>query len=605
MLSGPARGYAHTLLNSSPDRRPMHTLTLGEALTEAHVTASDIADGRPPPSCKDWASLRDDVSRAFSKSKMGPSVHEAMSTQLATVRKLIEAHHARTDRSNNALLRDAASDALQRLAEPDVSQAALSDLVSALESGETTTEVCSLRAQQFREISERRGHWWDFYKKDVSAALKRDYDAQMAVAAEPETFTAEVVWLAFADATLASPYRRIGPIQFFSHDLSPQEIREGSPALDTPEYVPATELPPDGKPVFGNIAADQHVLARVEITGPNTRTPHLAERATSVAAWAREFAHGVVSAAAFRFGGTEWRLLDGAVQFDATGQWSGEGFSDAARTNERQRWARRQNISTDDLLVTPDETFIADLASGARTATHALNDALWHQATSDIKEPAQRVALWVRSFERQFAAAHDESWQQYLLKYLRGDWTMHRIGSLLSDAAWLLHTTGIQFGLLGQPSPSVVQADREMYAKTSDSHFSINLPAVIRNAPLVAQHLPAGSVEYRLFREVAHRGKTGTAMASWMNDVGAAYDALVRRSARQRNHVVHGRQVIPAVVLTVDGFLREVSAMLVATALHVHDESVVDHLRRSSDRYRANLEALKTAASGADWFDPV
>ncbi|HEY4915733.1 MAG TPA: hypothetical protein VIH92_02390, partial [Solirubrobacteraceae bacterium] len=73
-------------------------------------------------------------------------------------------------------------------------------------------------------------------------------------------------------------------------------------------------------------------------------------------------------------------------------------------------------------------------------------------------------------------------------------------------------------------------------------------------------------------------------------------------SARQRNSILHGRQVVLPMLLTVDGFLADVSAILAATALHAEDEHITDYLTTSSDRYRRHLDDLKNAASGADWF---
>jgi hypothetical protein len=602
MLSTAELRYAKELLKRAGTGRPLHILTLGEALGELSLLAEEVALGRPAMSDRgERRSLHNDVMQAMRNA--GPSLRRELKPDFDALRAVLDPTMALFDHrgtSENALKTTHA--ALIRLIDPAVAQAALHDLASAVRDGSKTTTYCAHRAQQFREISERRGHWWDSYSTSIARALKDSEDAVMTAAAEPAPEDAVVVWLAFADAVLSAGYRRVGPIQLFDGSLTPREMREGSGRLEVPGFTAAWELPDDTTKIFGRLSAEQVVLVRVEVTGANAITPALDQRACGIVDWARAFASDVIAAASFRFGGNQWRLLDGGIQFDADGDPIGVGFTDPTEREMFRLWVKRQNDDTCTHLGRLDTALIKDLAAGAAAARHALNDAIWHQTTSTITDPAQRIGLRIRGFERQFAPAPNRSWQQPLVRYLCGDWTVDQIDTMLQVAGWRLHTA-IEYRQLHPLRPAVIQADEAMYSKTSPREFEVNLPAVMRHAPLVARQFPAGSLDRRLFLEIARRSKTGATLHLWMTHLGQAYSALVHRSARQRNSILHGRQVVPPVLLTVDGFLADVSAILAATALHAHNESIIDYLARSSDRYKRHLDDLENTACGADWFD--
>jgi hypothetical protein len=51
-----------------------------------------------------------------------------------------------------------------------------------------------------------------------------------------------IVWLVYANADIPNGFLRRGPVQFFTHRLPLDAIRDGCPALNTPEFERPEEL---------------------------------------------------------------------------------------------------------------------------------------------------------------------------------------------------------------------------------------------------------------------------------------------------------------------------------------------------------------------------
>ncbi|MEA2275249.1 MAG: hypothetical protein QOC78_209 [Solirubrobacteraceae bacterium] len=89
-----------------------------------------------------------------------------------------------------------------------------------------------------------------------------------------------------------------------------------------------------------------------------------------------------------------------------------------------------------------------------------------------------------------------------------------------------------------------------------------NLNAVLQWAPQVASDFLAGSLPRRRLKEVARAARSGKNAQAWWNNKRADFTVLLARSVRQRNAIIHGRFITPAVVATVGPFLELLSAYL-------------------------------------------
>ena len=79
----------------------------------------------------------------------------------------------------------------------------------------------------------------------------------------------------------------------------------------------------------------------------------------------------------------------------------------------------------------------------------------------------------------------------------------------------------------------------------------------------LAGHLPPQSFERRQVEEVVGHTRTAAAAAVWLGAIKRDFRQLIDRAIRQRNAVIHGNDVIPEIVESVDPFLRRLAAMLV------------------------------------------
>jgi hypothetical protein len=310
----------------------------------------------------------------------------------------------------------------------------------------------------------------------------------------------------------------------------------------------------------------------------------------------------VVSAAAFREGGSGWRLLDGEIFFSADGDNGGSlGFHDPRNAVHVEEWARRSGDPTEQGLADLDPAYVAALARGEHEARAALAAVRWHNATSSVPDPAQRIVLRVRGFERELGAGASVPWYRIVHEYLGLDLAFDDIGQQLVRAG-----IGVRFGAEMQPGARQLRdAAAEIYSTADHGGWQINVPAVIKHAPDLAPLFPAGSGGRRMLREVARNSVTGAHMRRWVNDAEQRSSRLLARSARQRNSVVHGRETVAAVVASVDRFLERVSGILVATGLHTSGASVIEHLTKGKKSNRERLDCLAHAPSGIDLFrDP-
>jgi hypothetical protein len=248
-----------------------HLLTPLAALDEVMGMARSVAGGRSQIREADRVSLGKDVSASLKS--LGPAVQKVSGAVLRAFQSddlrrlpqlLADVDGARRARSSTKAL-------IAELLLPRTSRAAWDDVVRAFETP-TPFETCTVRIAQLREISVRRGQSWDAVERQLvgvlsdrlhyvaetgavdvevtnenlhdlaGLSLERRIELCRAVVSDVPVEEHSIVWMVFGHAALRAAFRRTGPVQFFNGDLPLTAIRDGCPALDTPDFERPAEL---------------------------------------------------------------------------------------------------------------------------------------------------------------------------------------------------------------------------------------------------------------------------------------------------------------------------------------------------------------------------
>jgi hypothetical protein len=606
MLTEAGREALLDLLSDRTTRRyrDWAVLTVVPALEELIASLVDAQSGRAPLLEGDRGSLVADLDLALTRA--GSRLVASTTPSLAELRTREVAELATTlaDPAECQRVVRVAEDVLAQLRADSALEAAWSDLIEALDDGAATTDRCALRGDQLAELVRLRGNDATFLVSRLADTV-RDGDLEAAGRQLLELAEdATVVWLAFGNADLDRGYCKVGQIQFITHRLDLEHIRDGCPALNAPEFEPASELTEDALAMFPDVKDEEHfVRVRVELTGPRAYQPRHG-RGLPPIEWAREYVRGVVEAAAFPAGGTEWELLDGGYVFTASGGHGGSAWFRAPdRERERFFGSPFDEPTSEHLGALPD-TFADALARDDTSARFAADEVRWHRTAELGGDVAVRVALFVRGFERQWAtgaADRFRTWEEPARRFLRDAWANTALGRYIQRAGLTIHTAA--HGPDG--TEDLRLAAEDIHSWTGGVGFQILLPAVMEHAPKVANDFPAGSLDRRQLKEVARRTRDGDRIREWWREEMRRFDTLLNRAVRQRNGVIHGRMVIDAVAASVEPFLRRLSAWLVSESVRGAIEGrpvdeVLDELRTSN---QARYEKLEGEPSGAFFGD--
>jgi hypothetical protein len=414
-------------------------VTVVAVLDELAGVVEEIAAGRAAPFDDDRSSLHQDAQVALERA--GGRLREIGSPPLRRVcidylRDLSDAY---SDRTRASALAAKFRTTIEQLRSPEAVETAFDDVIEVLKDGTAYCDVCALRVAQLAELVELRGHDWTAMQMALSSYTADDdiAGARVAMASEPCNDLV-AVWLAFGNADLHKGYQRVGPVQFFKNALTPRDIRDGCPALNTPEFEPAAEL-------ADHISTSGSTTSRASTTcwrasrcrararscrRPASRSRPSSGRAMSFAASSRLRR----SASAGPTGCARRRLLRHSGRQRRRWRVHGPCVPQGGR-----QFTPPPHEPTSEKLEQLDQEFAKALARGDDVAKRGVEEVLWHRAVNTVEDDAVRVALHVRGFETQWVIGKHGAWpvwEEAVKKYLIDHWAYDGISSELFTAAF-------------------------------------------------------------------------------------------------------------------------------------------------------------------------
>ncbi|MBS1890375.1 MAG: hypothetical protein JST59_03725 [Actinobacteria bacterium] len=573
---------------------PTHRLGPITALREIVAVCGSVQTGRGAPNAADRRSLQSDVLLALAA--VGDELGRHLEPALKDFRdRELDELPALLDAGGVGRLRAAAETLIELLRLPGAAQAAWRDLFD-VEGSSVTVDGMKHLAAVLREIDESLGHEWRWRVRRLrdAAFSESAVEGEEILGASP-TSTAKVAWFIFADAELATPkgYLRIGQIQFFSQRLWPAGVTSRDFMAAFPESEFPEELDADALEGWFQVddSSEFLVYARIELDGPRAEPPRTPQaQMRPAAAWARNLVASVVEAGSFRIGGTHWRLLAGEAVFHNPGGWSGSGdFQDPRLYEQNRRFEHPLVERTGDALEELDPRVADLIAEDDRTATTAVEEARWYEAARAQGDPAQRLVLHVRAFERALPVTRDFHWDDAVSRYLRDFWALEALGEELQRLAHLVHAE------LRRAAPDGLSKLEQWYVDEPRNAFGIFPGAFMRVADDAYRLLPqARRLARREVRQVARWAGSTNAAAVRIEDWRSRFSVLLKRALRQRNATIHGVTTVPEVVASVDVFIAQIAALVVVEAIHSAGEGgdLVRGLERGRVRSRRMLWRL-------------
>lgn len=578
-------------LGSGGGEAPPEHLGPVAAIEELRDVASAALHGPgPPQSGADRDSLRNDIKNAFEV--LGPALTGQLSSSWKELRKDVGRLPKLLDSADGArVLLGAARAMVEVLGNPDVSRAAWDDTVSAFQDGQAA-ERCELRLMQLRELTESRGIEWapfglssrlegiindDPFRlpgvdtealdpqnfEDRLAGLSQDKRLAIAreVVGEPAATGDVIVWLAFQHAWLDGSSRRLGPVEFFAHQLWPISVREGNYPGGTRGAGPPELHDEDWERSFAGLPDDNFVLARVQLG-----RGHLAGATER----ARELVLDIVRVA---LPDSSWQLMDGTATYLHGRGWGFGHFDDPEKFERAKRQPPSRFEPTSHELAYVDERLVQALAREDHAALDAIGYVRWNQAVDAIPDLAQRIALSIRLLERALprdAEDQDGSWRGAARRYLQDNWCERQLLLWLEDATLsMLSVHPGRFAGSGSESGKDYMAlNEELTPSAGELAFYFYGDVALRRLPELASTLPEGSMQRRLLDEVARRSYTGEDTTEWLKSFARRFERLLARITRQRNAILHGATTVPAVLASIEPFVRQITGRVVAEQVH-------------------------------------
>jgi hypothetical protein len=607
-------------LGSGGDEAPAHVLTPVAALDEVAATATSLIEGRGEIPEADRFSLGRDVSASLqnlgrtTQTVTAAVLRAFQSTELRVLPRLL------TDVEGARRLIPAARLLIDELCLPRTAEAAWDDCVAAFQDG-LPTGTCELRIAQLRELCLRRGHSWDALEHRLGGLMADRLHVAMGVGAveadlsnvDPDAAAGlslarrlelcrdevgaaakereSIVWLVYANADLRKGFLRCGPVQFFTHRLPLESIRDGCPALNTPEFDRPEELGDLFAELhFSGLPDEPHVLVRVKVPP---------RRIADIRAHARDLVSGLVEVASPH---SQWVLLRGEAVFSDGGWWGSLGFSDPQLFERARRGYNPLDEGTGEALGALDDRFVSRLADGNEQALAALAERRWEKAVAAADDPAQRIALSMRILERALPVARGagESLRDSCERYLMDTWSFRQLSDELFDAAYYgIHSLPGRFAS-GQSLRQELITN--VLPSTGNLSFSFKLKAFLQRMTDLLDALPDSTMQHRMVVEAASAVSDARDTIAYLEVLDDRFRRLIARAIRQRNAVVHGAATVPAVVHTCEPFVADLGRHVVAqTIAAVSDgEELLDRLEHARAAWLRQRESLRRGTPPAE-----
>jgi hypothetical protein len=312
-----------------------------------------------------------------------------------------------------------------------------------------------------------------------------------------------------------------------------------------------------------------------------------------------------VEAAGFRVGGTRWQLLDGGCYFTAEGGGRGSaGFEDPDRQKALQSFRSPTNEPTGYALRELAPAFADALAQGKRTAVRAVTDVAWHRRASEIEDDAMRLALRARGFEVHWATGPGSgffSWEEPARRFLKDRWAQAEIRDSLFDAVASIEPPPHPFRLRYASDAQLVEdAFNEAWTNNPDGSYMWNPGTVLRLASDLSNVFAVGSVPRRRWKELARFSTTGRTAQDWWQALRSAFDVLLNRAVRQRNAIIHGHDLVPEVIASVEPFVAQLSGYLAYLAVEAAEKGrdMDDELEETRAGLVESFERLRSEPLG-------
>jgi hypothetical protein len=599
------------------EEAPAHILTAIAALDEVVAVATSVLEGRGSISDADRTSVSRDASTSLKC--LGKHVQDA-------ARPIVRSFQSKDLPKLSDLLRDvdgarrlasSASHLIDELCVPSASRCAWEDVVEAFRT-DADTATCQLRIAQLRELCGRRGSSWDaiqgrvigimadrlmdaviageveadFRENPMAAAglpLERRLEICRKIVGAIPVLERAIVWMAYGNADIPDIFVRKGPVQFFSHRLSLDWIRDGCPALNSPDFDRPVELPdPLEGTQFATVPDAPFVWVRVVVD-----EPHVAD----IAGQARQLASGLVEAADR---GSEWVLLNGAAIFSDGEWWGSWGFQDPHRRELSPQAVNPAYDWTGQLLTKLDDRFVSALIAGDERAITALEQRRWEMTVAAGSDPAQRLALSMRILEHALpiARAANESVRDAAHRYLVEAWAMTQFGHELRNAA--------HYGIWSLSRPDGPHIGKELreaiLPATGSTSFGFSAAAFINRVQDLRDALRPGTTQYAMVAEAADSVASATAALTHIAKLEARFRILLARTIRRRNAVIHGASTVPSVVATCEPFVRDLCGQLVGHTITAvsEGEALIDRVERTRSAWLRQCDALQRGKNPAD-----
>jgi hypothetical protein len=594
-----------------PPVQPLTPLVLLEEL--ARLDGDSL-----PASPDDRSSLREDLKGALDElgdetaAEMSTAIRDFRANTLGRLQDLLaSAEGLRVARAATAVLRD-------RLTAPEVVASAWRDSVTAFRDN-ADYETCALRLAQLRELVEHRGHAWDVEAKLLIRIINDSASHAVEAGAEIHPANGEnyafhelagldeevrlglieqhltrpaaeedaAVWLRFADALIEMGEVEAGSVHYFDAQPMRADVEAERPVSDRYDLPAGDDADYLASFLVENLTADDHaVLARVETTTRQGQAVTTARRKVldqMAAATLGEFPRG-------------WRLTGGYIVITPVG-WGYEGFHDVADTSA---FAHIFSNRPDKSLAQLDPRLIAALDEDRADAVDAVELARWEQGLRQSSDDAFRVGLGVRNLERVLPdervthqAGRGAHWAQVAAYYLRDIWRWEALERELDDARLYAVTPPYEAAGLGP------EGNQKFYAEVkritgADGH-PISRADLVTHASAIAELNGVGSSRRRILEKTAADAATQEAALARLDQLGRDFDALLARTARQRNAAVHGSKRATAVLANVIPFVSALGTRIGHAALEAAAEDVplIVWLERERLKIIERLASLK------------